>query len=89
MHISNSMCLPLTVCVYLWQYVFTSNSMCFTNFVEQKRCEGQISDGISWNTTLAGNTKYEHCPAKQRGDALEFSRLLVLLKKNIDRFFFI
>lgn len=63
--------------------------MCLTNFVEQKRCEGQISDGISWNTTLAGNTKYEHCPAKQRGDALEFSRLLVLLKKNIDRFFFI
>uniref|UniRef100_A0A8W8JKF0 SRCR domain-containing protein n=1 Tax=Magallana gigas TaxID=29159 RepID=A0A8W8JKF0_MAGGI len=38
---------------------------------EQKRCEGQISDGISWNTTLAGNTKYEHCPANQRGDAFQ------------------
>eukprot|EP00105_Crassostrea_gigas_P044287 XP_019928435.1 PREDICTED: latrophilin Cirl isoform X2 [Crassostrea gigas] len=40
-----------------------------TTISEQKRCEGQISDGISWNTTLAGNTKYEHCPANQRGMA--------------------
>lgn len=60
----------------------TSTIMCFTNFVEQKRCESQISDGVLWNTTLAGNTKYEHCPANQKGDASEFLTLLVLLKKK-------
>lgn len=56
--------------------------MCFTNFVEQKRCESQISDGILWNATLAGDTKYDHCPANQKGDASEFSEFLDLLKKK-------
>lgn len=38
------------------------------NFIlEQKRCESEWSGGILWNTTLAGTTKQEPCPSKQKG----------------------
>ncbi|XP_078328117.1 uncharacterized protein LOC111115470 [Crassostrea virginica] len=36
---------------------------------EQKRCNSDISNDIQWNTTLAGITKREPCPPKQKGIA--------------------
>lgn len=36
-------------------------------FIGQIRCEREESEGIMWNTTLAGTTKHEPCPANQKG----------------------
>lgn len=35
--------------------------------VEQKGCKSEQSDGIIWNTTLAGTIKKEPCPENQIG----------------------
>nr|XP_034334209.1 adhesion G protein-coupled receptor B1 isoform X4 [Crassostrea gigas] len=37
------------------------------NDSEQKGCKSEQSDGIIWNTTLAGTTKKEPCPENQIG----------------------
>lgn len=36
-------------------------------FIGQIRCEREESEGIMWNTSFAGTTKYEPCPANQKG----------------------
>lgn len=38
----------------------------------QIRCEREESEGIMWNTTLAGTTKHEPCPANQKGIASRY-----------------
>lgn len=50
---------------------------CFKS-VEQKGCKSEQSDGIIWNTTLAGTTKKEPCPENQIG-LIKLSKL-----KNIN-----
>ncbi|XP_078333514.1 uncharacterized protein LOC111100876 isoform X4 [Crassostrea virginica] len=39
---------------------------------EQKRCENDFSDGILWNTTLAGKMKSSQCPSYQKGLATRY-----------------
>nr|XP_034314353.1 adhesion G protein-coupled receptor E1 isoform X4 [Crassostrea gigas] len=39
---------------------------------EQKRCESEWSEGVLWNATLAGTTKQEPCPSKQKGTATRY-----------------
>ncbi|XP_052714639.1 adhesion G protein-coupled receptor B1-like [Crassostrea angulata] len=39
---------------------------------EQKRCESEWSESVQWKATLAGTTKQEPCPAKQKGSAKRY-----------------
>ncbi|XP_065940926.1 adhesion G protein-coupled receptor B1-like [Magallana gigas] len=39
---------------------------------EQKKCESEWSEGVLWNAILAGTTKLEPCPAKQKGTAKRY-----------------
>eukprot|EP00105_Crassostrea_gigas_P040575 XP_019924723.1 PREDICTED: adhesion G protein-coupled receptor L2 isoform X2 [Crassostrea gigas] len=43
---------------------------------EQKRCESEWSEGVLWNATLAGTTKQEPCPSKQKGTATRYCKPL-------------
>ena len=53
----------------------------FLSNTEQKRCNSEISNGIQWNTTLAGKTKREPCPPNQKGDSLriEINKVIHLI----------
>uniref|UniRef100_A0A8W8NGZ6 Ig-like domain-containing protein n=1 Tax=Magallana gigas TaxID=29159 RepID=A0A8W8NGZ6_MAGGI len=60
-------------CTHSGYHVLVSVSVYVTVIQpEQKRCESEWSEGKLWNATLAGTTKQEPCPAKQKGFATRY-----------------
>lgn len=58
-----------------WIIAHFSCLLIFFKSVEQKGCKSEQSDGIIWNTTLAGTTKKEPCPENQIGITVWLSSL--------------